>query len=288
MFLILLFVLGAIFWSFGSVLLRRLRDGWSWMQLKSILIGRSACPHCQRNLSWWQLIPLLGRMIQRGRCRLCGQTISLLYPVCEILSGLIFVWRGMWMTSYDTVSILMLAIWRLLGLILIRDLSTYQLHMPLWMIVSVLVFILAGLSDWSLLRGGVIGWGVFGWLYLFARVYVRLRFAHLPQNMQEGIGMGDVLLAPLIAILVAYHLSMPHDSFFFSAFLADISVLAIIQLVIIYILGTCVIGLLGYALSRLFSSHQTHHPDWSEGMGPVIPFLPSMIIMYRCILFLLW
>lgn len=56
------------------------------------------------------------------------------------------------MTTYSPVSIIMLAIWWLLGLILIRDLYTYQLHISLWIVLSVLVIVLIGLTDWSLLR----------------------------------------------------------------------------------------------------------------------------------------
>lgn len=288
MFFIFLFILGTILWSFWSVLLRRLRDGWSWPQLQSIMIGRSLCPHCQEKLSWWQLIPLLGWLLQKWKCRSCHQNISSLYLACELLSGLIFVWWWMRTLSYDSISILMLVMWWLLGLILLWDLYTYELHLSLWMIVWLFLFIFIALTDWSLLWGGLIGWAVFLALYLFGRVYVRLRFSHLPQDMHEGIGMGDVLIAPFIGVLLAYHLTVVHSSMAFSTVLSQASIVNIVQIIILYILATCMIGLCSYAIVRLLSWQKTHTPDRSQGMGPVIPFLPSMIISYRCMLFLFW
>ena len=56
-----------------------------------IIGGRSRCPHCRETLKWYELIPLLSFIIQKGRCRNCGKRLSLQYPLVEFLSGLIFV-----------------------------------------------------------------------------------------------------------------------------------------------------------------------------------------------------
>lgn len=44
------------------------------------------CPHCQKVLRWWQIIPLLNYLISKGKCRHCQQTISWGFPIIEFLS----------------------------------------------------------------------------------------------------------------------------------------------------------------------------------------------------------
>ncbi len=59
--------------------------------LKAIIGGRSRCPHCQKTLKWYELIPLFSFVVQKRRCRNCGEKLSWQYPIVEILAGLIFV-----------------------------------------------------------------------------------------------------------------------------------------------------------------------------------------------------
>lgn len=81
---ILLFVLlGLAFGSFGNVLLVRLKKGQS-------IGGRSHCMKCRRELGAVDLVPVISYVLLGGRCRYCGKTISLLYPIVEILSAAVF------------------------------------------------------------------------------------------------------------------------------------------------------------------------------------------------------
>lgn len=43
----------------------------------------SECDHCNQRLEWWQLIPVIGYLIQGGRCRYCGTLIDYWWPLCE-------------------------------------------------------------------------------------------------------------------------------------------------------------------------------------------------------------
>lgn len=61
--------LGAIAGSFLATLVVR------WPQGRA-LGGRSACDGCGRGLRWWELVPLLSALAQRGRCRTCGTQID--------------------------------------------------------------------------------------------------------------------------------------------------------------------------------------------------------------------
>ncbi len=75
---------GLIWGSFCNVLICRIP------QSESIL-GRSRCPQCKQTLKVVDLVPVLSYLIFKGRCRYCGNHISPLYPVVELLTAGIFV-----------------------------------------------------------------------------------------------------------------------------------------------------------------------------------------------------
>lgn len=52
---------------------------------------RSICPNCKKNLKWFELIPLISFLIQKGKCHGCEQKISWQYPIVEIATGLLFL-----------------------------------------------------------------------------------------------------------------------------------------------------------------------------------------------------
>ena len=86
----ILFIFGLAIGSFLNVVSLRYEPGQRLLDLK-IIGGRSHCPHCRKTLRWYELIPLLSFIVQFGKCRDCGVRLSLQYPLVEFLSGLIFV-----------------------------------------------------------------------------------------------------------------------------------------------------------------------------------------------------
>ena len=81
----LIFIFGLAIGSFLNVVIYRLKTN------ESILIGRSHCPKCGAILKWYDLIPVLSFLIQKGECRYCQKKISFQYPLVEIITGLLFV-----------------------------------------------------------------------------------------------------------------------------------------------------------------------------------------------------
>ncbi len=85
---ITLFLFGAIIGSFLHVVAERYGTGESIVGNK----GRgSVCPHCKKNLSARELVPIFSYILQRARCASCKQEIPFHYPVLELLSGLVTV-----------------------------------------------------------------------------------------------------------------------------------------------------------------------------------------------------
>lgn len=58
---------------------------------EKILAGRSRCFSCGKTLHWYELIPVLSFLIQKGRCRNCQSKISWQYPAVELLTGFLFL-----------------------------------------------------------------------------------------------------------------------------------------------------------------------------------------------------
>jgi len=79
------FVLGLFIGSFLNVCIHRIPLN------ESIVFPASRCPKCRSKIKPWDNIPLLSYLILRGRCRNCGEPISLRYPTVELLSGLLAV-----------------------------------------------------------------------------------------------------------------------------------------------------------------------------------------------------
>lgn len=76
--------------SFLNVLSLRY-DPESFLLTRAVVGGRSRCPACRATLRWYELVPLVSFLVQRGRCRTCGDRVSFQYPLVEALCGLIFL-----------------------------------------------------------------------------------------------------------------------------------------------------------------------------------------------------
>ena len=99
-------ILGLLIGSFLNVVIYRypllLKFQWSkqsfeWINEKEysepepdgIARPGSRCGHCGAGVKAWQNIPILSYLLLRGRCANCKQSISLRYPLVELLTGLL-------------------------------------------------------------------------------------------------------------------------------------------------------------------------------------------------------
>ncbi|WP_409227551.1 prepilin peptidase [Gudongella sp. SC589] len=81
----LIFIYGLLIGSFLNVLIYRIpRD-------ENIAWPGSHCTSCGHGLKWYDNIPLFSYLFLRGRCRYCGERISLQYPAVEAVNAIIYV-----------------------------------------------------------------------------------------------------------------------------------------------------------------------------------------------------
>lgn len=78
------FVIGLCIGSFLNVAVLRGLSG------ESLVLPPSHCTKCNHKLAWYDNIPVLSYLILRGKCRYCGEKISLQYPIVELFTALVF------------------------------------------------------------------------------------------------------------------------------------------------------------------------------------------------------
>lgn len=58
---------------------------------QSIAFPSSHCFHCHHTLGGLDLIPLLSFIFLKGKCRYCGEKISIQYPMIELTNGVLYL-----------------------------------------------------------------------------------------------------------------------------------------------------------------------------------------------------
>ena len=79
------FIIGSCIGSFLNVIVYRFPND------LSIIKPRSFCPKCKNKLTWRENVPLISWLIQRGRCKNCNTSISITYPLIELITAILFV-----------------------------------------------------------------------------------------------------------------------------------------------------------------------------------------------------
>jgi leader peptidase (prepilin peptidase) / N-methyltransferase len=107
---IFIFIVFACIGSFGNVCIGRIPIG------QSVAYPSSYCPKCLNKLKGYHLVPLVSYALLGGKCGYCKTTISIKYPIVELLFGLfgvflyiVFGW-GINFMSYSLLIFLLIII----------------------------------------------------------------------------------------------------------------------------------------------------------------------------------
>jgi leader peptidase (prepilin peptidase)/N-methyltransferase len=178
-------IFGLLVGSFLNVVVYRVPRG------LSVSKPRSFCPTCERQLSWWENVPLVSWVALRGRCRTCQEAISIRYPLVEggIAAAFVLItWarHGSLMTipycllAATIISILLIDAGELRSPLLVAALGTAAGDI-------VLVAVSAVGRHWSDLIGAQIG------LLVGILTFSALRRADPECRRPEGFGRGALI-----------------------------------------------------------------------------------------------
>jgi leader peptidase (prepilin peptidase)/N-methyltransferase len=155
---------------------------------RSVVSPPSACMSCEKEIAWYDNIPVVSWLLLRGRCRNCGVGISARYPAVELATALLVAasfwkfglgWDAAVAAFYCAVLVVLSAI------DIDRRIVPNKIVLPAALVVLVAQTVLHPSVEWL-----VAGLGASLFLFLAALAYPR------------GMGMGDVKLALLLGFCV--------------------------------------------------------------------------------------
>lgn len=82
---ILITAYGLVIGSFLNVLILRIPEKEDFVK------ERSHCMKCGYQLAWYDMIPVVSYLYLKGKCRNCGASISIQYPIVEALNALLYL-----------------------------------------------------------------------------------------------------------------------------------------------------------------------------------------------------
>ncbi|WP_308637373.1 prepilin peptidase [Paenibacillus silvisoli] len=160
------FLIGLVAGSFYNVV------GLRVPKRQSIVRPGSHCGHCKRQLTMWELIPVVSYLCLRGKCRGCGHAISPIYPLIELVNAALF-----------TAAPLVLG-W------------SWELVIA-WLLISLLTIITVSDIAYMLIPDKILLF--FGTLFIFLRYFVQPPAAWWEPLAGAAAGFGLLLLIAILS-----------------------------------------------------------------------------------------
>lgn len=181
------FAFGLIMGSFINCLAWRL-------YLDESIWGRSKCPKCQHQISWYDNLPLISFVLLRGSCRHCQKGISWHYPLVELITGLLFYLTFASFAAEPLKMVYALVVVSILVLVFIFDYRWSLIPTSFLTIGALIVLILGVFINYDNLGNHLFSslfftflGGIFFWLqYILTR--------------KKGLGEGDIWLGSFLGL----------------------------------------------------------------------------------------
>ena len=181
--ILLMGLLGLALGSFASVIAHRVPRG------ESIVSPRSRCPGCGTQIENRDNVPVLSWLLLRGRCRHCGERISVLYPLLELGVAIGFI-AALLVFEDEPAEIALACVFLFtLAVITVTDLELRIIPNKVLLPASVIgVALIAAFAADTLPERAIAGAAAFALLFVVALAY------------PQGMGMGDVKLAAVLGL----------------------------------------------------------------------------------------
>lgn len=193
---LMIFIFGTIMGSFLNCVAFRLSNN------ESILWPASHCNNCQHKLKWYELIPVVSYLIQKGKTRCCKTSLPISYLVIEVVTGVLYcVSYHSFGFSYEFI--ISLVFISSLITIIVSDIE-YMIILDEIIAISAILIILLELIFYGLeFTTKMILAGIFAFLTMYV-----IKLIGDKLFKRESMGGGDIKLMFLFGIVIGYPLSV--------------------------------------------------------------------------------
>lgn len=185
---IFIFLYGLIIGSFLNVVISRLGT------TKSVLFGRSYCPNCNKQIVWYDNIPIFSYLFLRSKCRKCRKKISIQYILVELGTAIIFSWFY-FLFGLSAQFIIYIVFASFLIVIFVYDLLHYLILDRVSIPAIIFAFggnLYLGVGLTNLIIAGMLGGGFFALQYFISK--------------GRWVGGGDIRLGALMGMMLGWQL----------------------------------------------------------------------------------
>lgn len=159
----------------------------AWPDHAAMLKGRSRCSNCDRQLIWWENLPIISFLLLRGQCRSCGAAIGWPALIAEILALVVAATAVCLADGWLMPAICVLG-WTLLFASLVDARTRLLPDGSTLGLIPVGLLVQFGLAGWPGVLMGAIGAAIgFAFLWGVAFLYRKMRD-------RDGLGLGDAKL----------------------------------------------------------------------------------------------
>ena len=193
---IIFFIIGAIMGSFFHATATRLAKE------ESIIKPSSHCHYCNHKLKWYELIPIISFIIQKGRCTSCKKKLPISYIIIEIATGILY---SISYHAFGLGSELIIAL-SFISILIINIISDIEymiiLDEVLLFGICLIIILYFFLFDFHTCAYHIID-GIIDFFIMYAiKIIGDLVFK------RESMGGGDIKLMYLFGLVVGYKLSI--------------------------------------------------------------------------------
>ncbi len=178
------FIYGLVFGSFYNVVIYRLPLD------EKVAEGNSKCTHCGARIKYKYLIPVVSWIYLRGKSACCNQKISIMYPIIELATGIIFLLSylifGAGAISIYYISLLSFVL--IVGIIDLQHKVIYDTILFLHFVFAIFMQVIFIGEIISSLMGSVIAYTCYYVIYYFSKKIYK----------EECFGLGDVLYITVV------------------------------------------------------------------------------------------
>ena len=207
---LIILLIGLVFGSFLNVLIHRLP-----LSISLVKPVGSACPHCNKGIKWYENIPVFSYLALKGRCSNCSESISIIYPIVEIITALVTLTIYLnFLLNWELIAII--ALFYTLIVLSFIDLKYRAVPDYLLIIAVILAIVVGDIISVLIFTGGLL------LLELIITFYIQNIKAKITGNKeletQRALGEGDMPIAGVIGGLLGIQLGV--SAIFLAALLA--------------------------------------------------------------------